>query len=326
MRSSGSWWSCWSSSAKAAVAIRAGPRSVRTMTLTIRMIPAAAARAAAARTTAAVGAAAADGVVTAIPRAAAAPAAAVRAVDRRVGFRPAAAAPAAARQGAAGRPAVVRAKAGGVAAAARTETPPAPPAANSAPPPARSGPARRRACHLICAPHPGPPARTKRPRPAEVLSYSRRSPHATTMTPTPQSAASPLPDSVIALQAEHGRQITPVQYALLRALQDAPGIDQVTLADKVALDTSTTADIATRLEAKGWIVRELLPRRQRALRLTPEGEAVLADMLPRVMPMYRQLLQHLAPAEQAEFLRLLRKFVHLNTPSPGDPDSGKPEV
>ena len=165
------------------------------------------------------------------------------------------------------------------------------------------------------------------------------------MTPTPQAAASPLPDSVIALQTEpghlirrahqlavstfhetHGRQITPVQYALLRALQDAPGIDQVTLADKVALDTSTTADIATRLEAKGWIVRELLPRRQRALHLTPEGEAVLADMLPRVVPMYRQLLAPLAPAEQAEFLRLLRKFVHLNTPSPGDPDSGKPEV
>ena len=165
------------------------------------------------------------------------------------------------------------------------------------------------------------------------------------MTPTPQAAASPLPDSVIALQAEpghlirrahqlavstfhetHGRQITPVQYAILRALQDAPGIDQVTLADKVALDTSTTADIATRLETKGWIVRELLPRRQRALRLTPEGEAVLADMLPRVVPMYRQLLQPLEPVEQAEFLRLLRKFVHLNTPSPSDPDSGKPEV
>lgn len=110
----------------------------------------------------------------------------------------------------------------------------------------------------------------------------------------------------------HGRQVTPVQYAVLRALQDAPGIDQVTLADKVALDTSTTADIATRLEAKGWILRELLPRRQRALRLTADGEAVLADMLPRVHPMYSRLLEPLEPAERAEFVRLLRKFVHLN--------------
>ena len=46
----------------------------------------------------------------------------------------------------------------------------------------------------------------------------------------------------------HGRQITPVQFAVLRALQDDPGIDQVTLAEKVALDTSTTADIAARLD------------------------------------------------------------------------------
>ncbi len=127
----------------------------------------------------------------------------------------------------------------------------------------------------------------------------------------------------------HGRQITPVQYAVLRALQQTPGIDQVTLADKVALDTSTTADIATRLEAKGWIVRELLARRQRALHLTPAGEAVLADMLPRVEPMYRQLLRALSSDEQAELLRLLRKFVQLDdattpssTPPPGTGLSG----
>ena len=120
----------------------------------------------------------------------------------------------------------------------------------------------------------------------------------------------------------HGRQVTPVQYAVLRALQDDPGIDQVTLADKVALDTSTTADIATRLEAKGWIVRELLPRRQRALRLTPEGETVLTDMLPRVRPMYSRLLEPLEPRERDEFLRLLRKFVHLNEQSTGPSDQG----
>ena len=50
-----------------------------------------------------------------------------------------------------------------------------------------------------------------------------------------------------------GREVTPVQYAVLRALQDKPGIDQVTLAQEIALDTSSTADVAVRLEAKGWI-------------------------------------------------------------------------
>lgn len=120
----------------------------------------------------------------------------------------------------------------------------------------------------------------------------------------------------------HGRQITPVQYAILRALQDEPGIDQVTLAQRVALDTSTTADIAARLEGKGWIVRELMARRQRRLLLTPEGQAVLDAMLPKVNPMYSQLLGSLTPAEQAEFLRLLRKFVRLNDPTDGDTAQG----
>jgi DNA-binding MarR family transcriptional regulator len=113
----------------------------------------------------------------------------------------------------------------------------------------------------------------------------------------------------------HGRQITPVQYALLRALEEEPGIDQVTLAQRVALDTSTTADIAARLESKGWIVRELLPRRQRSLSLTDAGREVLAQMLPKAAPMYQQLLQALAPAEQVEFLRLLRLLVQLSEPS-----------
>lgn len=120
----------------------------------------------------------------------------------------------------------------------------------------------------------------------------------------------------------HGRQITPVQYAILRALQDEPGIDQVTLAQRVALDTSTTADIAARLEGKGWIVRELMARRQRRLLLTPEGQAVLDAMLPKVNPMYSQLLGSLTPGEQAEFLRLLRKFVRLNDPTDGDTAQG----
>ena len=114
----------------------------------------------------------------------------------------------------------------------------------------------------------------------------------------------------------HGRQVTPVQYVVLRALQDRPGIDQVTLAQRVALDTSTTADIAARLEAKGWIERRLLARRQRSLTLTPAGEDVLATMLPRVEPMYRRMMEVLEPAEQAELIRLLCKLVQV---APEDP-------
>jgi len=106
-----------------------------------------------------------------------------------------------------------------------------------------------------------------------------------------------------------GRQVTPVQYAILRALIEHPGIDQVTLAGLVDLDTSTTADIAVRLEQKGWIVRERLPRRQRSLFLTEAGRGVLLAMLQRADAMSRQLLQPLEADEQLELMRLLRKFL-----------------
>jgi len=112
----------------------------------------------------------------------------------------------------------------------------------------------------------------------------------------------------------HGRQVTPIQYAILRTLFESPGVDQVTLAQLIALDTSSTADIATRLEAKGWILREVLPRRQRSLSLTPAGEAVLQGMRSGIEQMYLGMMDSLDGTEQREFMRLLRKFVHLNDP------------
>jgi DNA-binding MarR family transcriptional regulator len=111
-----------------------------------------------------------------------------------------------------------------------------------------------------------------------------------------------------------GRHVTPIQYAVLKTLHETPGVDQVTLAQLIALDTSSTADIAARLEAKGWILREVLPRRQRKLSLTPEGAAVLQELRPGADLMYSGMMSHLEPAEQQEFMRLLGKFVHLNDP------------
>lgn len=109
-----------------------------------------------------------------------------------------------------------------------------------------------------------------------------------------------------------GREVTPVQYAVMRTLQDKPGIDQVTLAQQVALDTSSTADIAVRLEGKGWITRKLLARGQRELRLTADGEALLERMVPGMQQMQNALLGMLSDSEREAFLQLLSKFVTVN--------------
>ena len=86
----------------------------------------------------------------------------------------------------------------------------------------------------------------------------------------------------------------------------------ITLASEVALDTSTTAELAVRLEAKGWLVRQLLPRRQRSLSLTDEGQALLARLEPALQAMHSAMLNGLTEAERSQFLHLLHKFVSLN--------------
>lgn len=109
-------------------------------------------------------------------------------------------------------------------------------------------------------------------------------------------------------------EVTPVQYAVLCVLQEHPGIDQVTLARFCALDTSTAANLAVRLEERG-LVRRMVPansKRFRLLYLTPQGAVLLKKLLPLGRVLSRRLLQEFNKKEQKIFLRLLKKFVHLN--------------
>jgi len=111
-----------------------------------------------------------------------------------------------------------------------------------------------------------------------------------------------------------GQDVTPVQYAVLRILQDHPGIDQVTLAALCALDTSTAANLAVRLEERG-LLRRTVPmksKRFRLLHLTPKGAALLKKLAPLVSVLHSRLMQALNKDEEKVFLRLLKKFVHLN--------------
>src|SRR6516225_10446079 len=79
-----------------------------------------------------------------------------------------------------------------------------------------------------------------------------------------------------------GHGVTPVQYCVLRVLQEHPGIDQVTLAKFCALDTSTAADLAVRLEERGLVRRMMLMKSKRfpLLQLTPEGMALVNRLVP----------------------------------------------
>lgn len=115
--------------------------------------------------------------------------------------------------------------------------------------------------------------------------------------------------SVSCFNAVFGRSVTPLQYAALRVLQEHPGIDQVTLAAAIALDTSTTAEIAVRLERDGWIVREVGARRQRRLVLTAEGQGVIGEMLASEAVLADRILQRLDTQERDVLMGLMHKLL-----------------
>lgn len=106
-----------------------------------------------------------------------------------------------------------------------------------------------------------------------------------------------------------GHDLTPVQYAALKATQKYPGIDQAALAGAIAYDRTTIGGVVARLEEKGLIRREQAAedRRVRRLTLTADGERTIAELDPLVQRTQDLMLGGLDEAEKAIFLRLLSK-------------------
>ncbi len=105
--------------------------------------------------------------------------------------------------------------------------------------------------------------------------------------------------------------VTPVQFAILNALMDTPGEDQVTLAGRVAFDAATSGSVIGRLEAKGWVRREAdtQDRRRKLLWVTPEGEQAVQGMKRAVARAQAKILEPLGADEQAQLIALLDKLV-----------------
>ncbi|NPC56523.1 MarR family winged helix-turn-helix transcriptional regulator [Caenimonas soli] len=105
--------------------------------------------------------------------------------------------------------------------------------------------------------------------------------------------------------------ITPVQFAILNALIDDPGEDQVTLAAKVAFDAATSGSVIGRLEAKGWVRRkaDAQDRRRKLLWVTPEGQEAAQAMKRAVAKVQTRLLEPLDTAERRQLTTLLGKLV-----------------
>lgn len=115
----------------------------------------------------------------------------------------------------------------------------------------------------------------------------------------------------IFMEETGGFDTTPVQFAILNALIDDPGEDQVTLARKVAFDAATFGSVIGRLEGKGWVRREpdAADRRRKLLWVTPEGEHAALRMKRAVAKAQNRILAPLDAAERDQLAALLGKLV-----------------
>lgn len=105
--------------------------------------------------------------------------------------------------------------------------------------------------------------------------------------------------------------VTPVQFAILNALMDTPGEDQVTLAGRVAFDAATSGSVLGRLEARGWVRREAdaKDKRRKLLWITAEGEAAALQMKRAVARVQTRILGPLTAPERQQLAQLLDKLV-----------------
>ena len=103
--------------------------------------------------------------------------------------------------------------------------------------------------------------------------------------------------------------VTAVQFAILQVLLDSPGADQVTVAQLVAFDAATSGSVIGRLEARGWLRKELdvQDKRRKLLWLTSEGRAAALKMKRPVQKVQDKLLAPLNAQERLHLMDLLAR-------------------
>jgi DNA-binding MarR family transcriptional regulator len=115
----------------------------------------------------------------------------------------------------------------------------------------------------------------------------------------------------IFLQEMAEDNITPIQYGLLSVLADLPGLDQLSLAEEIGIDRANVADVLTRLESRGLVVRTVSAEdnRRKFCAPTKQGLAFVSKYHANMQRAQDNLLHPLKPAERVEFMRLLRCIV-----------------
>lgn len=105
--------------------------------------------------------------------------------------------------------------------------------------------------------------------------------------------------------------LTKPQYAVMRAIAERPGIEQVNLMEAAVSTKATLAEMLSRMETRGLVRRENDPldKRRRFVYLTPEGEALLKVSMPLGNQVDEEFLGRLNDEERAQFALLIKKMM-----------------
>jgi DNA-binding MarR family transcriptional regulator len=116
-----------------------------------------------------------------------------------------------------------------------------------------------------------------------------------------------------ALAAAPQVDLTPVQFAILQALDTSGEMTLTRLVEAIALDAATCGSTLDRLEAKALVRRSAshTDRRRKTLMLTDAGRATLQRAWPLVHAAQRAIVQRLDEGEGRQLVALLRKMIGL---------------
>jgi len=115
-------------------------------------------------------------------------------------------------------------------------------------------------------------------------------------------------------QALAGKDLTPLEFAVLRYVDEEPGIDQSELCERLGVDRNSTSLLVNRLESNGVVTRRVNgnDRRARLLDLTREGKRLHDRARPKTTAGHQRMLAVLKPAERELLLDLLVRVIEGN--------------
>ena len=117
-----------------------------------------------------------------------------------------------------------------------------------------------------------------------------------------------------AAEVQDGFGTVPLEFAVLIHLNASPGIDQNTLAARLALDRTSAGALVHGLEKKGLVTREVssTDRRARVLKLTAKGAALHAKLRPKGEAAQAEILSVLSAAERKSLIDMLVRVIEAN--------------